>query len=165
MLCCYVSQACNCNAGLPKVAGLDVSLDMALPFISKIPDKTTTLLTNLFKVGAANASSVDAIAQWVVASAAKMPLPKLAINATSLGEYSPCYGLRLQRQAHKYGCLWLSLPGRWMALCVEQINKNHGITRHSCVCCNRCSEDVHPWLPGSSHHGSKHLIPFVQGTS
>uniref|UniRef100_A0A383V8S0 Jacalin-type lectin domain-containing protein n=1 Tax=Tetradesmus obliquus TaxID=3088 RepID=A0A383V8S0_TETOB len=78
-------KACNCNAGLPKVAGLNVSLDMALPFISQIPDKTTTLLTNLFKVGAANASSVDAIAQWVAASAAKMPLPKLAINATSLG--------------------------------------------------------------------------------
>jgi hypothetical protein len=45
-----------------------------------------TLFTSLFRVKAADASSVDAIAQWVAASAAKMPLPKIPINATSLGE-------------------------------------------------------------------------------
>jgi hypothetical protein len=79
-------QACDCKAGLPKVSGLNVSLDVSLPFISKVPDKTVALLTNLFKVGAVNASSVDAVAQWVAASAVKMPLPKIVINATGLSE-------------------------------------------------------------------------------
>jgi hypothetical protein len=75
-----LQQACDCKAGIQKISGL------ALPIVSKVPDQTMALFTNLFKVRAANASSVDAIAQWVAASAAKMPLPKIPINATSLGE-------------------------------------------------------------------------------
>jgi hypothetical protein len=81
-----VLQACDCKAGLPKLSGLNVSLDMALPFVSKVPDTTIALFTKVFNISAVEASSVGAVAQWVTASAAKMPLPKLVINATCLSK-------------------------------------------------------------------------------